>query len=93
MSITVAVVKVEIDLRGRWDALALSQRLVPYHPFLVQYEPERWVVHAQAPGCRGERLANALSVIEEWLVERRIEGASVRVDGRPYLSADLRSLS
>ena len=53
---TVETATVEIDLRGRWDALALSERLVPYHSFLVQYEPERWVVNAQAPGCHGERL-------------------------------------
>jgi hypothetical protein len=93
MPTTVETATVEIDLQGRWDALALSERLIPYHSFLVQYEPERWVVHAQAPGCRGERLDNALSTIQECLVELRVEGASVRVDGRPYLAADRSSLS
>jgi len=93
MPTTVETATVEIDLRGRWDALALSERLIPYHSFLVQYEPERWVVHAQAPGYHGERLENALSTIQECLVERRVEGASVRVDGRPYLSADRRGVS
>jgi hypothetical protein len=93
VSTTVELATVEIDLRGRWDALALSQRLIPYHSFLVQHERERWVVHAQTPGCHGERLEEALSAIEEWLVERQVEGASVRVDGRSCLSADHKSLS
>lgn len=79
---TVEITTLEIGVPGRWDALALSQRLSPYHSFLVQYESDRWVIHAQAPGCHGERLENALSAIEEWLVERQIEGAPVRVDGR-----------
>jgi hypothetical protein len=79
---TVEITTLEIGVPGRWDALALSQRLSPYHSFLVQYESERWVVHAQAPGCHGERLESALSAIEEWLVERQIEDAPVRVDGR-----------
>jgi hypothetical protein len=51
---------VEIDVDGRWDALALSELLVPFHSFLVQDTTERWVVHARAPGCHGERLADAL---------------------------------
>ena len=82
MSSTVEIATLEISIRGRWDALALSRRLVPYHSFLVQYEPERWVVNAQTPGCHGERLTDALSAIEDWLAERPIEDASVRVDGR-----------
>jgi hypothetical protein len=79
---TVEIATLEISIRGRWDALSLSQRLVPYHSFLVQYEPERWVVNAQTPGCHGERLTDALSAIEKWLTERHIDDASVRVDGR-----------
>jgi hypothetical protein len=79
---TVEIATLEISIRGRWDALSLSQRLVPYHSFLVQYEPERWVVNAQTPGCHGERLTDALSAIEDWLAERSVEDASVRVDGR-----------
>jgi len=82
VSRTVEIATLEITIRGRWDALALSQRLAPYHSFLVQYEPERWVVNAQTPGCHGERLSDALSAIEDWLVERPIEDAAVRVDGR-----------
>jgi hypothetical protein len=82
VSRTVEIATLEISIRGRWDALALSQELVPYHSFLVQYEPERWVVNAQTPGCHGERLTDALSAIEEWLAERHVEDASVRVDGR-----------
>src|SRR5207248_2440216 len=50
---------IEIEVMGRWDALALSERLVPYHSFLVQHERERWVVHARTPGCHGETLADA----------------------------------
>jgi hypothetical protein len=32
---------VEIDVDGRWDALALSELLVPFHSFLVQHTAER----------------------------------------------------
>lgn len=77
----VVAAAVEIELRGRWDALALSQLLVPFRSFLVQYGPERWVVHARAPGYHGERLDDALAAIEAWRAERGIE-AAVRVDGR-----------
>jgi hypothetical protein len=82
VSRTGEIATLEVSIRGRWDALALSRRLVAYHSFLVQYEPERWVLNGQTPGCHGERLTDALSAIEEWLAERHIDDASVRVDGR-----------
>jgi hypothetical protein len=75
---TSGALALEIDVRGRWDALALSELLVPFHSFLVQYTVDRWVVHARVPGCRGERLADALRVIGEWRVERGID-APVRI--------------
>ena len=74
---------VEIDVDGRWDALALSELLIPFHSFLVQHTSERWVVHARAPGCHGEPLADALRAIDEWQGERRLD-ALIRVAGRPY---------
>jgi hypothetical protein len=73
---------VEVDVRGRWDALALSEALIPFHSFLVQHDPELWVVHARSPGCHGEPLADAFAVIEQWRDERAME-AAVRVDGQP----------
>jgi hypothetical protein len=73
---------VEIDIDGRWDALALSELLIPFHSFVVQHTSERWVVHDRAPGCHGEPLADALRTIEEWQAERRLD-ASVRVASRP----------
>ena len=72
---------VEIDVDGRWDALALSELLIPFHSFLVQHTADRWVVHARAPGCHGEPLADALSAIADWQAERRLD-ASVRVARR-----------
>jgi hypothetical protein len=39
------------------------------------------VVHARAPGRRGEPLADALPTIEEWQAERRLD-ASGRVASR-----------
>jgi hypothetical protein len=74
-------VAVEIEVRGRWDALALSEQLIPFHSFLVHHGPERWVVHARSPGCHGEPLDVALALIGEWRDERDA-GAAVRVDGR-----------
>ena len=93
MSTAVEIATVEIDLQGRWDALELSQRLSQSHSFLVQYKRGRWVVRAQAPGRHGERLDRALSTIEGWLAERRVDGASMRVNGRPYLPFGCSSLA
>jgi hypothetical protein len=75
---------VEVAVHGRWDALALSQRLVPYHSYLVERGREHWRVYAEAPGCHDERLTGALAAIDECLRERRVEDAAVRVDGQPY---------
>jgi hypothetical protein len=73
---------IEIDVDGRWDALALSEHLIRFHSFLVQYEAQRWVVHARAPGCHGEDLADALRAIDDWVAERGLESVSCRVGGR-----------
>jgi hypothetical protein len=75
---------VEVEVRGRWDALALSEALVPYHSFLVQLNADRWVVHARAPGCHGEPLEAALRVISVWGEARDVDASSCRVGGRPY---------
>lgn len=73
---------IEIDLDGRWDALALSKHLIPFHSFLVQHEAQRWVVHARTPGFHGEDLAEALRAIDDWVAERGLERVSRRVGGR-----------
>ena len=75
---------VEVEIDGRWDALALAEILIPYHSFLVHHEGRRWVVHARAPGCHDESLGDALRTIEAWLVERGLDGTSCWVGGRPY---------
>jgi hypothetical protein len=75
---------VEIDVQGRWDALALSEALIPYHWFLVQLGEQRWVVHARAPGCHGESLEAALGVIDDWAEAHGFAGPSCRVGGRPH---------
>ena len=77
-AVTEETVAVEVDVRGRWDALALSELLVPFHSFLVQHTIDRWVVHARAPGCHGEPIADALRTIEKWRLERDMD-APVRV--------------
>jgi hypothetical protein len=77
------VTTIEIEVEGRWDALALSELLIPFHSFLVQHDQERWVVHARAPGCHGERLPDALKAVEEWRAERGPRTAALcRIDGR-----------
>lgn len=75
---------IEIGVQGRWDALALSEILIPFHSFLVQHEQERWVVHARAPGSRGESLSDALAAIDDWHRGRHPSAAWCRVGGRPY---------
>ena len=72
---------VEVRVRGRWDALALSEQLVPFHSFLVQRTPDRWDVHARTPGCHGEALSDALQAIEDWRADRDVD-ASVQVETR-----------
>jgi hypothetical protein len=78
---------IEVDVRGRWDAIALMRRLASYHSYLIQLAPDRWRVHAEAPGCHGEALPIALVAIEESLDARHVVGAAVRVDGRPSVRA------
>jgi hypothetical protein len=75
------VATIEVDVDGRWDALALSELLIPFHSFLVQHDQEHWVVHARAPGFHGEPLPDALEAIEDWRADRSAH-ASLRVDGR-----------
>ncbi|HEY7693757.1 MAG TPA: hypothetical protein VH816_15580 [Gaiellaceae bacterium] len=72
---------VEIDVGDYWHAVGLLELLVPFHSFLVQHTTERWVVHARAPGCHGESLADALRLIEEWQAKRGVND-SVRVAGQ-----------
>ena len=61
---------IEVNVGGRWDAVALLKRLVSFHSFLVQQTSERWVVHARTPGCYGASLDDALDVIDEWQARR-----------------------
>jgi hypothetical protein len=75
--------RIEIDVAGRWNARALLLRLAPYRSFLVEQGPERWVVHAQVPGCHGESLTSALAAIESCLDEHGGAEASIRIDGDP----------
>jgi hypothetical protein len=78
-------IEIEIEVSGRWEALALSELLIPFHSFLVQHDREQWVVHARAPGCRGEPVAEALAAIDAWDDGRRLRtAASCRVGGRPH---------
>ena len=73
---------VEVRVRDRWDALALAELLVPFHSYLVQRTPDRWVVHARTPGCHGEPLVEALRAIESWRAERDLD-VPVRVSALP----------
>lgn len=73
---------IEVEVQGRWDALALSELLIPFHSFLVQHDDERWIIHAEAPGCRGESLSEALTAIDDWRSGRQLDAASCRVGGR-----------
>jgi hypothetical protein len=80
----VTSIEIEIEVQGRWDALALSELLIPFHSFLVRHDHERSVIHARAPGCRGESLSDALAAIDDWCSRRHLRAASCRVGGRPY---------
>ncbi len=84
---TAKAVRIEIRVVGRWTACALLECLAPYRSFLIQHEAERWVVHAQTPGCHGESLESAIAAIEECLDEHTVAEASIRIDGKPYRPA------
>ena len=77
-------VSVQVDVRGRWDALALLQLLRPFHSFLVQHTREHWVVHAQAPGWQGEPISEALRTIDQWRGRGGVD-ATVRIDEPPVV--------
>jgi hypothetical protein len=78
-----AEIEIKVDVTGRWDALALSELLVPFHSYLVQHTTDRWVVHARSPGGHGESLAEALGAIDEWRAERGLDApARVELDWR-----------
>jgi hypothetical protein len=74
-----AEIEIKVGVSSRWDALALSELLVPFHSDLVLHTMDRWVVHARAPGRHGESLTEALRAIDEWCAERRLDAAA-RVD-------------
>jgi hypothetical protein len=78
---------IEIRVGGRWNACALLERLAPYRSFLIEHGADRWVVHAQAPGCHGESMESAIAAIEECLDEHAVGDASIRIDGKPYRPA------
>jgi hypothetical protein len=84
MSRIAEVTTIEVEVDGRWDALALSEALIPFHSFLVHYDLERWVVHARVPGGHGGELPDALEAIEVWRAEQGTRPAACRVGGRPY---------
>lgn len=73
---------VEVEVVGRWNALALFERLAPYHSYLVQQSRERWLVHASAPGYHEERLPEALETIERCLADRGVDALSIQVGER-----------
>ena len=77
------VAALEVDVHGRWDALALSELLVPFHSFLVQHTTDRWVVHARTPGCHGEPLSEAYRAIEDWRAGRSLD-APVRLSTQAH---------
>lgn len=79
-----ASTEIEIEVESRWDAVALMHRLDPYHAYLIQHAPTHWVVHAGCPGYHGEQLPSALVEIEQLLDSRQVEGAAVRIGGRPH---------
>lgn len=77
--------RIEVGVVGRWNACAVLASLSSYRPFMIQHGPERWVVHAQAPGCHGENAASAVAAIETCLEERGITAPSIRIDRKQYL--------
>jgi hypothetical protein len=60
---------------------AEPERPVAAEESVVQHTPERWIVHARAPGCHGEPFADALRAIVGRRAERCLD-APVRAAGR-----------
>jgi hypothetical protein len=59
-------VSVEIGVEERRDAVRLMNVLIPFQSYVVQYDHDRWVVHARAPGGRGQSLDALLAAVEDW---------------------------
>ena len=70
----------EIETSNRWDALALAKRLQGYRWYLIEPDARHWDVHV--PIDEPDGLPDDLRrTIEAWLRERKLEAATVRVDG------------
>jgi hypothetical protein len=78
------VTRIEVDVQTRWDALALLDLLFTYHSFLIQHDHDRWIVHARAPGYRGQPLSDAVDAIDRWRNNRGLRSVSCRIGGRRY---------
>ena len=92
LRVSATATTLEIDVRNRWEAVELLDRLAPYHPHLIQLDfPDgRWLVRAQVPGTHGEGVLNALDEVEEWHLEREIPSVGVCLTGvRPLMAAEL----
>jgi hypothetical protein len=77
-------VSIDVEVHGRWEALALSEALRPYHSFLVHHEGQRWLVHARVPGCHDESLDDALRTLEEWRSEHGSSGTPCWIGGERH---------
>src|SRR5437764_851870 len=62
---------IELELEGRWDAIRLMERLVPFRSFVVQTTPTRWTVYARPPSAAAE--AELRQVLDELFRERGLE--------------------
>ena len=63
---------------SRWDALALTQRLAPYHWFLVERGHDHWEVYL---AVEEHELPHDLRTrLDAWVKERQIEAAIMHSD-------------
>jgi hypothetical protein len=95
MSETVEQVPAAVQTRdGKWlcidapdeaAALVLVQGMAGFHAEIAPGSGVRCEVWVELEHDRDRRLADALRVVESWLVRAKVSVAPVRLDGRSYL--------
>jgi hypothetical protein len=78
------VTAIRIESPSRWDALALTRRLDRYHWYLVAPAETRWDVYVEVERPLKKLPDDLRRQIDDWLVERRLNGATIHADGGDF---------
>jgi hypothetical protein len=78
------MVTIRIEATNRWDALALTRKLVNYRWYLFEPDLEHWDVCIPLGEGTGELPDDLRERIVLWLDERRLPAATIRAGSTDY---------